>query len=262
MKDEKKVEFTQKWIGDAVKRLLEKEDIYESDMEKIKYLRIGSDFADGYMIQMSTSTPPDPFYDTGGGDEWVPGPDGATVTGRFIKLYIDYMKENPIDWILADKGEYAGRFISLSPEYMEGNLSDCISSDTPERIFQLSTYDFWHKYEEEYEESEEDGEDWEDTEKKWKSFEKTILCVRYREEYDDEDAWDAWYEKVKRSIQQDIGLFTGLEALRIQGAEYQDMTFLRTMPKLRVWEVVETNFASMEGIDDLVRLKQLCCWLD
>ena len=36
MKDEKKVEFTQKWIGDAVKKLLEKEDIYESDMENIK----------------------------------------------------------------------------------------------------------------------------------------------------------------------------------------------------------------------------------
>ena len=242
-------------------------------MEKIKYLSIGDEFDSSVMIEMSMATPPDPFWDTDGGDEWIPGCEGGTVTGRFIQLfidyikenpfdYIDYMKKNPFDWILADKGEYAGRFISLSPEYMEGNLSDYISSDTPERIFQLSTYDFWHEYEEEYEESEEDGEDWEDTEKKWKSFEKTILCVRYREEFDDLNAWDAWYDKVKRSIQQDIGLFTGLEVLRIQGAEYQDMTFLRTMPKLRVWEVVETNFASMEGIDDLVRLKQLCCWLD
>ena len=70
MKDEKKVEFTQKWIEDAVKKLQEKEDIYESDMEKIKYLRIGSDFANSYIIEMSTSTPPDPFYDTDGGDEW------------------------------------------------------------------------------------------------------------------------------------------------------------------------------------------------
>ena len=88
------------------------------------------------------------------------------------------------------------------------------------------------------------------------------MSVEYWEEFDDDDAWDAWCEKVERSIQQDIGLFTGLEVLRIQGAEYQDMTFLRTMPKLRVLEVVETYFASMEGIDDLVRLKQLCCWLD
>ncbi len=235
MKDEKKVEFTQKWIGDAVKKLLGKEDIYESDMEKIKYLRIGDEFTNNYIIEMSTSTPPDPFYDTDGGDEWVQGPDGATKTGRFIKHYIDYVKENP---------------------------REDIDSDTRERSFQLSTFDFWRKYEEEYEESEEDGEDWEDTEKKWKSFEKTILCERYREEYDDEDVWDAWWEKVGRSIRQDIGLFTGLEVLRTQGAEYQDMTFLRTMSRLRVWEVVETRFASLEGIDDLVRLKQLCCWLD
>ena len=264
MKDEKKIEFTQKWIEDAVKKLLEKEDIYESDMEKIKYLRIGSDFANSYIIEMSTSTPPDPFYDIDGGDEWVPGPDGGTLTGRFIQLYIDYAKENPFDWILADKGEYAGRFISISPEYIEGNLSDYISSDTPKRIFQLSTHDFWKEFEDEYKESEteDDLEDWEDTEKKWRSFEKTILYVRYREEFDDLNAWDAWYEKVKRGIQQDIGLFTGLEVLRIQGAVYQDMTFLRTMPKLRVWEVVETKFQSLEGIDDLVRLKQLCCWLD
>ena len=235
MKDEKKVEFTQKWIEDAVKKLLEKEDIYESDMEKIKYLRIGSDFANSYMIQMSTSTPPDPFYDTDGGDEWKTGSNGATLTGRFIQLYIDYAKENPFEYI---------------------------DSNTRESSYQLSNYAFRHKFKEKYEESEEYHEDWEDTEKKWRSFEKTILSVEYREEFDDDDVWDAWSEKVERSIQQDIGLFTGLEVLRIQGAEYQDMTFLRTMPKLRVWEVVETKFASMEGIDDLVRLKQLCCWLD
>ncbi len=39
MKEEKKAGFTQKWIEDAVKKLLQKEDIY--DMEQIKYLRIG-----------------------------------------------------------------------------------------------------------------------------------------------------------------------------------------------------------------------------
>ena len=48
----------------------------------------------------------------------------------------------------------------------------------------------------------------------------------------------------------------------MQGAEYQDMTFLREMPRLRVLEVVESSFLSLEGIDDLARLKQLCCWVD
>ena len=62
MKEEKKIEFTQKWIGDAVKKLLQKEDIYESDMEKIKYLRIGDcHFAYEYSLEMSTATPPEPY---------------------------------------------------------------------------------------------------------------------------------------------------------------------------------------------------------
>ncbi|MDE7417135.1 MAG: hypothetical protein K2N44_12710 [Lachnospiraceae bacterium] len=237
MKEEKKIEFTQKWIRDAVKKLFQKEDIYESDMEKIKYLRIGEDFYNGYMIEMSTATPADPFCDTDGGDEWELGGDGATVTGRFIQLYIDYMKENPFDYI---------------------------DSDTGERTFELSQLDFWDEYKEEYEESEteEDREDWKDTVKKWKSYEKTIQCETYIEKFDNDDAYDEWYQRVGQTIQCDIGLFTGLEVLRTQGAEYQDMTFLRTMPLLRVWEVVETQFHSLEGIDDLVRLKQLCCWMD
>lgn len=232
-----KVEFTQKWIEDAVKKLLQKENIHESDMKAIKYLRIGEDFNNGYMIQMSMAVPPDPFCDTDGGDEWEQGGAGATVTGRFIRLYIDYIKENPFDYIDTDTGEHS---------------------------FQLSQFDFWHEFEEEYAKSEpeEDGEDWKDTVKKWRSFEKTILCETYIEKFDDDDAFDEWYRLAGKAIQQDIGLFTGLEVLRTQGAEYQDMTFLRTMPLLRVWEVVESNFASMEGIDDLVRLKQLCCWLD
>lgn len=228
--------FTQKWIEDAVKKLLQKEDIYESDMEKIKYLRIGEDFNfnGGYMIKMSTEVPPEPFCDTDGGDEWETGGDGATVTGRFIRLYIDYIKENPFDFI---------------------------DSDTGERSFQLSQFDFWNEFQEEYEESEIE-EDWEDSVKKWGSFEKTILCETYMEEFDDDDVFEEWYRQIGRGIQQDIGLFAGLEVLRIQGAEYQDMTFLRAMPLLRVLEVVETRFASLEGMDDLVRLKQLCCWVD
>ena len=234
-KEDKKVEFTQKWIGDAVKKLLQKEDIYESDMDRIKYLLIGSDFYNRYTIQMSTAAPPDPFCDTDGGDEWETNGDGATVTGRFIKLFIDYMKENPFDYI---------------------------DSCTGERSFQLSEYYFWDKYGKEYEESEVEGEDWEDTVKKWKDFEKTVQHVRYTDEFENDDVFDEWCKQTEQSIQLDIGLFTGLEVLRLQGAEYRDLTFLRAMPLLRVLEVVESKFSSLEGIDDLVRLKQLCCWLD
>ncbi|MDE6620718.1 MAG: hypothetical protein K2K74_09595, partial [Lachnospiraceae bacterium] len=228
--------FTQKWIGDAVKKLLQKEDIYESDMERIKYLRIGDcDFGYEYSLEMSTAAPPEPYFgDTCCGDEWEPGVYGP-LTGRFIRLYIDYAKENPFD--------------SIDPE-------------TGERTFQLSDFKFWHQYEEEYKETEED--EWEDIdiEKEQKDFEKTILYERYRENISDEDAYDEWFRRTGWAIQQDIRLFSGLEVLRLYGAKYQDLTFLRAMPLLRVLEVVETDFVSLEGIDDLARLKQLCCWLD
>lgn len=235
MKEDKKIEFTQKWIGDAVKKLLQKEDIYESDMEKIKYLRIGDcHFAYEYSLEMSTATPPKPYCgDTSCGDEWESGGDGAVVTGRFIQLYIDYAKDNPFDYIDPESGE---------------------------RTLQLSEYDFWDQYKKEYKESE--TEECEDDWMEQKSFEKTILCERYREKTSDEDAYEEWFQRTGWGIQQDIRLFTGLEVLRLYGAKYQDLTFLRAMPRLRVLETAETQFVSLEGIDDLVRLKQLCCWLD
>lgn len=235
MKEEKKIEFTQKWIGDAVKKLLQKEDIYESDMERIKYLRIGDcHFAYEYSLEMSTATPPDPYCgDPCCGDEWEPGVYGPT-TGRFIQLYIDYAKENP--------------FV-------------CTDSETGERTFQLSDFDFWNHYKEGYNESETE-EYGEDCEEQQKSFEKTILHKRYREEASDEDAYEEWFRRTGWGIQQDIRLFTGLEVLRLYAAKYQDLTFIRAMPQLRVLEVAEAQFVSLEGIDDLVRLKQFCCWLD
>ena len=238
MKEEKKIEFTQKWIGDAVKKFLQKEDIYESDMERIRYMRIGDcDFGGLYTIELSTAAPPDPFYTTDGGDEWDPDC-GAYVTGRFIRLYIDYAKKVPWDYI---------------------------KSGTEERFFQLPPYTVWKEFEEQYEgayEEEYDEEDWDNSADEWESFEKTILCKTYREKFSDDDAYEEWQRRTDRGIQQDIGLFTGLEVLRLFSAEYQDMTFLRAMPLLRVLEVVESRFVSLEGIDDLTHLKQLCCWFD
>ncbi len=206
-------------------------------------MRIGDcNFGGNYTIEMSTATPPEPFCTTDGGDEWETDC-GADVTGRFLRLYIDYAKKDPFDYIEFDTGE---------------------------RFFQLPPYTVWEEFTEEYEEAkreeeeedDEDAEDWESPKKKWKSFEKTILCETYREKFDDDNACDEWQRRTDRGIQQDIGLFTGLEVLRLYSAEYQDMTFLRAMSLLRVLEVVESRFVSLEGIDDLARLNQLCCWLD
>lgn len=203
-------------------------------------MRIGDcNFGGLYTIELSTAAPPDPFYTTDGGDEW--DPDGETaVTGRFIRLYIDYAKKAPWDYIKSGTGE---RFFQLPPY----------------------TYTVWKEFEEQYEEAKEeeyDEEDWDNSADEWEAFEKTILCQTYREKFDDDDAYKEWQRRTDRGIQQDIGLFTGLEVLRLFSAEYQDMTFLRAMPLLRVLEVVESRFASLEGIDDLARLKQLCCWFD
>lgn len=222
------------------KEVSAEEDIYESDMERIRYMRIGDcNFGGLYTIELSTAAPPDPFYTTDGGDEW--DPDGETaVTGRFIRLYIDYAKKAPWDYIKSGTGE---RFFQLPPY----------------------TYTVWKEFEEQYEEAKEeeyDEEDWDNSADEWEAFEKTILCQTYREKFDDDDAYKEWQRRTDRGIQQDIGLFTGLEVLRLFSAEYQDMTFLRAMPLLRVLEVVESRFASLEGIDDLARLKQLCCWFD
>ena len=238
MNEEKKIEFTQKWIGDAVKKFLQKEDIYESDMERIRYMRIGDcNFGGLYTIELSTAVPPDPFYTTDGGEEWEPDCE-TVVIGRFIRLYIDYAKEKPCCYK---------------------------KSDTGKRFFQLPPYTVWEEFTEQYKgayEEEYDEEVWDNSADEWEAFEKTILCQTYREKFDDDDAYKEWQRRTDRGIQQDIGLFTGLEVLRLFSAEYQDMTFLRAMPLLRVLEVVESSFASLEGIDDLARLKQLCCWFD
>ena len=127
-------------------------------MERIRYMRIGDcDFGGEYTIEMSTATPPEPFCTTDGGDEWD-SDCGADVTGRFIQLYIDYAKEKPFDYI---------------------------DTDTGERFFQLPPYNVWEEFTKEYEgakeEENDDAEDWESPVKKWKSFEKTILCETYRE---------------------------------------------------------------------------------
>lgn len=235
MQEGRKVEFTQKWIEGAVKKLFQKEDIYESDMDRIKYLRIGQAYG-AFVIEMSTATPADPFWDANEPDNgW------DEVVGDVIRLYIDYAKAHPFE---------------------------SIDSDTGKSHLQLTQYHFWSEFEknreleEEEDDEDEDGKDWKDIEKEWKDFEKTILCVPYREKFDSDDAFDEWEEQISQDIQKDIGLFTGLEVLRMLGADYQNLTFIRTMPRLRVLEVVESNFVSMEGIDDLVRLKQLCCWLD
>lgn len=66
------------------------EDILNSDMKKIKYLRIGVGEYNGFVIEMSLNSPPEPFVDTDGGDEW----EYACIENKDIPRFL---KENKDD---------------------------------------------------------------------------------------------------------------------------------------------------------------------
>lgn len=70
------MKFENEWIEEAVRSVLgisADEELTAEAIKDIKYLKIGpSDhFINGYEIELSTHTPPIPFSDTDGGDEWI-----------------------------------------------------------------------------------------------------------------------------------------------------------------------------------------------
>lgn len=80
------VEFAQKWVEQAVCGLLGKDAAEQSDLARIKYLAIGESFDNDFFIEMSLQSPPRPFVNTDGGDEWafcLRGEDIARLTEKF-----------------------------------------------------------------------------------------------------------------------------------------------------------------------------------
>lgn len=67
------MEFSQKWIAEAVSKLLEKpiSGITAADMAKIKYMAFGASFQNDFFIEISLEQPPKPFVNSDGGDEWA-----------------------------------------------------------------------------------------------------------------------------------------------------------------------------------------------
>lgn len=88
----KEIIFTQEWIEKAVREVLNKSDgiICESDIEKIKYLRIGESFDNDFIVEFSLEEPPIPFADTDGGEEWA----FACVKNDDISRFIDERRNN------------------------------------------------------------------------------------------------------------------------------------------------------------------------
>lgn len=82
------VEFTQKWIENAVRDVLGD----SSNPERIKYLVIGESFDNDFFIEMSSEVPPKPFVNTDGGDEWT----CCLRNGDIAKLVEKYRGQNDV----------------------------------------------------------------------------------------------------------------------------------------------------------------------
>lgn len=83
------MEFSQKWIADAVSELLGKPvtEITAEDMAKIKYLAFGESFQNNFFIEISLEQPPKPFVNSDGGDEW-----GCCLRGEDISKLVEKFK--------------------------------------------------------------------------------------------------------------------------------------------------------------------------
>lgn len=211
------MEFSQKWIADAVSELLGKPvtEITAEDMAKIKYLAFGESFQNNFFIEISLEQPPKPFVNSDGGDEWA-----YCLRGEDISKLVEKFK---------------GRNNERLSMY---------GLDREDEEWQEYTYS-------------------KKAEKVWENFKKSVKTTKYYESFDDDDEWDKWYDGVAESAYKDIELFTGLEVLRVQGLDkIPDLTFLDKLPDLRVIELVETEFTSTDGIEKLIRLEQVACWLD
>lgn len=88
------VEFTNKWVEQAVCRLFGRNVIEKSDLKEIKYLAIGESFQNDFFIEMSVEDPPKPFVNTDGGDEWA-----FCLRGEDIAELIEKFKGKTNTWL-------------------------------------------------------------------------------------------------------------------------------------------------------------------
>lgn len=204
------IEFTQKWIEDAVRGALGD----SADLARIKYLAIGESFDNDFFIDLSRETPPKPFVNTDGGDEWI----CCLRNGDIAKLVEKYRGKTNIQM-------------------------SCFGIDRP------------------------DDADWrnycfsDEAKEKWNKFRESISDALYYEELPD-DEFERWYYGVTENTWRDVAEFTGAEVLRVHGLEFPDFKFLENFHNLRAVEFVETVFTSAEGIENLLKLEQLSCWMD
>ncbi len=213
--------FTQKWIEDAVRKVLNCKDevIADKDIERIKYLRVGETFDNQFFIQISLENPPLPFASASGGDEWA----FCCIRGDNLESFIDKTIEK-------EKNSTDIQLSLGSSDYKDKEMQQYAYSDKARRA--------------------------------WNTFKESIISNTYYEEFEDDTAYDVWYEQNQINIAKDIVYFKGVQVLRINGLVFDGFNIFKELSELKVLELVETNFHSVGEIEELKKLEQLCCWLD
>ncbi len=145
--------FTQKWIEDAIRKVLNCKDevITDEDIAQIKYLGIGETFDNQFFIEISLENPPLPFASTSGGDEWG----FCCVRDDNLKSFIDQTiaeEKNSIDIQLSlglsDYKDEEMRQYAYSDKAKRAwnTFKESITSNSYYKEFENdTTYDAWYE---------------------------------------------------------------------------------------------------------------------
>lgn len=213
------IKLKSKWLQECICKFLNKEDhiLREEDLEKIKYIRIGT--SNGYELQLSMQTPPKIFRPSDCGDEY----ECCCIhnTRRFNSID-DFIKVN---------------------------------------IWEMG-YDLKLKYETSTKQEDIWDVDFEKISMENSNFEKSLVDFEpydglyIKEEYEE----DAENETLLST--DDFKYFTQLEALRFMDCciEINKIDYLKDLKNLRILELGGVSLESLDGIEELKNLEQLCIW--
>jgi len=202
------IKFATKWLEQCVRDYLNKPlaPLNETDLARIKYIKISDPYNNKYSLEISENEPPTPYCDPFGGEEW----ESATMSTLAIAKKIMSIQEQKPSSITLSKG---------------------YGDDSSDYEYDTSTIDT----------------------KKCAEFEKST--IKYQ---DNNSGW----ENNTNALVNDLSLFKSLKVLRIYEIQLNDFRIIQNLSNLRVLELKDVAFASSEGIESLVKLDQLCAWVD
>lgn len=140
-----RVDFTQKWVEQAVQKLLGKDEIEADDLARIKYLAIGETFNNDFFVEMSLEAPPKPFVDSDGGDEWtccLRGGDIAPLVEKFkdeksdVQIFMFGLEREDEEW-----EDYAS---SDEAEELWSDFSESLVSESYYEEHKGDDFDAWY----------------------------------------------------------------------------------------------------------------------